>query len=296
MTDREKFMCLVMAKISEHNLPIVFKGALISKLVLQENSFNSIDRETQDIDANWISQPPSMDYLVNIINKSLGDFQNQYYAVAVRNYGEQKSAGLVVKERASNEQLFFIDISMKPVIGSRIYYYGNMSIKGVLPNDILSDKISVLASDKIFRRVKDFVDVYALSHCVEIKTADILDACRVKGREMGSFNALYTRRADLEHAYNKLVGVKNKPDFNEIYPYITNFTKPFAEKSINKKWDINALAWVAEKEISETDDVDIKFNRQLKGAIVMSDIENVIQEAKRELETEAKIKRDDTNR
>ncbi|MDR1322223.1 MAG: hypothetical protein LBK56_12515 [Gracilibacteraceae bacterium] len=40
--------------VSATDAPIVFKGALITKLVLAEGGFVSFNRHTNDIDANWI--------------------------------------------------------------------------------------------------------------------------------------------------------------------------------------------------------------------------------------------------
>ena len=60
-TDRiehERLMYEIIGSISELNVPIIFKGALITKLILAENQFDEIARKTVDIDANWIGEPP----------------------------------------------------------------------------------------------------------------------------------------------------------------------------------------------------------------------------------------------
>ncbi|MDR1421909.1 MAG: hypothetical protein LBI64_03480, partial [Coriobacteriales bacterium] len=79
---------------------------MITKLVLSERGYASAERQTKDIDANWVGAPPSM---------------------------------------------------------SRLYHYGEIGIRGVLPTEILADKISVLSGRHIFRRAKDIFDVYALA-------------------------------------------------------------------------------------------------------------------------------------
>ena len=79
-------------------LPIIFKGALITKLVLTEHEFNEIQRTTNDIDCNWIDTPPSMEVLADTVNQALGDLQNQFYAKAGREYGDKKSAGINIIE------------------------------------------------------------------------------------------------------------------------------------------------------------------------------------------------------
>lgn len=99
MTQHEHLMYQVLGKMTESNLPIVFKGALITKLVLAEHDYTKLDRKTIDIDANWVGTPPTMEILVDSINESFGDMQNLFYAVATREYGEKKSAGISVRDK-----------------------------------------------------------------------------------------------------------------------------------------------------------------------------------------------------
>jgi hypothetical protein len=243
MTEREKFMYKLLGNISSANAPIIFKGALIKNLVLAEHGYNEIYRETKDIDCNWVDTPPSMNVLVDIINQSLGNLQNEYYATAEREYGEKKSAGINIIKIDTGEEIVLMDISMKPVIGSKIYYYGEMSIKGVLPNEILADKISVLSSNYIFRRTKDMIDIYALSHCIDVQTIEIFDIYEKNKRELQDFNAFLNRKAELEHAYNKLMGVEGKPDFVDIYLYLNKFLNPFIQRENNKVWNSKTESW-----------------------------------------------------
>lgn len=257
MTDHEKLMYQVLGKISELDAPIVFKGALITKLILTENGYSGLERATRDIDANWIDQPPAMSKLVGIINQSLEAFGGKLHAEAIREYGEKKSAGVAVIETATGDRIIAMDISMKPVTGSMVYHYGELGIRGVLVNEILADKLTVMSKRLIFRRVKDIVDVYALAHCVNVSTPDIYEIFRKDPkREVGAFDEFYNRRADLEHAYGKLAGIECKPSFDEVYSYLCGFVQPFARKDMSpKKWVNSKRNWedfaVSKPSISE---------------------------------------------
>jgi len=244
MTEQEKLMYKILGNISAANSPIVFKGALITKLILAEHGFEDVERITNDIDGNWIDTPPSMIILADTINQSLGDLKSKYYAAAIREYGEKKSAGISIIEKNTNDRIILMDISIKPVIGSKIYHYGEAKIKGVLVDEIISDKISVLSGNYIFRRTKDMIDVYALSSCVDFQTKEIFDIYEKTKREINSFDAFLTRKSDLEHAYNKLKGVEGKPDFANIYFHLDNFLRPFIEKDCtNKIWKSTSALW-----------------------------------------------------
>jgi len=246
MTEHEHLMYQVLGKISEANAPIVFKGALITKLVLAESGYKALDRLTRDIDANWVGAPPSMDTLVNTIQQSLGDMRGRFYAVAIREYEEKKSAGISIRAKGTDKEIMSMDISIKPVIGSRVYHYGEIAIKGVLADEILSDKITVLSQRLVFRRAKDLIDVYALAHCVEVRTADIFNVMKRKSAPVGEFTEFTTRRNDVEHAYNKLQGIEGKPPFDDVYRYLMEFVRPFAQKDKAPRiWNNGSRNWDA---------------------------------------------------
>ena len=51
----------IMAAIADGNVPFIYKGAMITKLILQENDFDDFACVTQDIDASWSGERlPSM--------------------------------------------------------------------------------------------------------------------------------------------------------------------------------------------------------------------------------------------
>ena len=225
---------------------------MVTKLVLAESGYTDVERHTKDVDANWVGTPPSMSSLVATLNSAFaGD--GRFEAVPFRDYEEKKSAGITIKRKGTDEELFDMDISIKPVIGSRVYYHGETSIRGVLANEILADKISVLSKKNIFRRAKDVVDVYALSHCVRVDTSEIFEIWRSNpGREIGAFIEFLTRRADVEHAYLKLEGITGKPEFAVVYDYLEKFIQPFAGRDEARMvWYSDTQSWEDHRIITE---------------------------------------------
>ena len=49
LTDSEKLMYDVMGEIAIGSVPIIYKGAMITKLILRENDFEGFARETQTL-------------------------------------------------------------------------------------------------------------------------------------------------------------------------------------------------------------------------------------------------------
>ncbi len=169
MTDREETMYHILSCLSESNAPLIFKGGLITNLVLQENGYETIRRATVDIDANWATHSPSMDELVNTVKKALGKLEQQYVIEPFREYGENRSAGLNFYDK-EHRKIFSMDIEIKPILESRLYYYGKASFQGILPTKIIADKICSVSSDLVYKhRTKDLVDLYALVNCLNIK-------------------------------------------------------------------------------------------------------------------------------
>ena len=244
MTGHEQLMYQIIGKISDLDAPIVFKGALITKLILKENGYMLSERPTNDIDGNWIGDPPTMDELSAIVNKAIESLDYSMFAEPVRTYAPGKSAGIRIVDKETGVRIIIIDVTIKPVIGSRTYHYGELMIRGVIPDAVLCDKISVLSGDRIFRRAKDVLDVFALANCLEIRTSDIYSALEKADRVLGTFEAFLHRRADLEHAYNKMRGIIDKPDFDEVYTFLLKFLAPFISRDMSSKiWCGSEISW-----------------------------------------------------
>lgn len=245
MTEKEKLMYDILSKISNMDIPVVFKGALITRLILEEHGYHEIQRMTKDIDANWVGTPPSMSYLSNTIREALGELNKQFDVEESREYGQGRSAGLAIRDKLTGDKVISMDIDIKSSSGARAYYYGEASIKGVLANDILADKICTMSSDAVFKhRAKDMIDVYALTHCVKVDVKQIFDTCSKTGRSIQSFESFFNRKVDVEHAYNKLKGIEGKPPFSTVYSYLSEFVIPFAKRDIKSYiWDPKRKSW-----------------------------------------------------
>jgi hypothetical protein len=229
-------MYAVMGVIADGNVPVIYKGALITKLILQENQFDAFVRETRDIDASWAgATPPPMELLTEMLNRALTGLNLK--AVAVREHGEKMSASYDIFDMSNNELSMTIDIDMRSAVESRTYIYGNVTFQGVTPDNVIADKISAVSSDKVFRRAKDLIDIYALAHCVVLKTDNIRSIWERESRAIGDFNAFVNRREEVRHSYEKLRRINKKPEFVVIYDYLVKFLTPFFVKNTT------ALTW-----------------------------------------------------
>jgi hypothetical protein len=78
-----------------------------------------------------------------------------------RMYGEERSAGFELKNSSTDEIIFSMDLDVnRPIIPTRIYEIQGIRFCGSALKQMLADKVSVISTDKIFRRIKDVVDLY----------------------------------------------------------------------------------------------------------------------------------------
>jgi hypothetical protein len=243
LTKSEELMYSVMGAVANSNIPIVYKGAMITKLILSEHGFDSFVRETQDIDASWVGDSiPSAAQMADMLNHAL--LPLGLIAEVKREHGIGKSAGVKVKDASTKEDRLSMDIDIRADKSVQRYKLGEVSFSGVTPNKVIADKISVIASVKVFRRAKDLIDLYALAHCVKFSKWDIYKLWASEKRSLGDFAPFLTRSDELEFAYNKLQRIEPKPDFAQIYEYLTAFLEPFITPSLtNHVWECEDGRW-----------------------------------------------------
>lgn len=234
ITAEEKLMYEVMRAIYDSGIPISFKGSMVLKACLIEAGFNEDTRHTVDIDANWNSDTmPTCEQMAEslqgAVNKSGIELDIRLY----RMYGDKRSAGFELVQRATGEVLFSMDIDVnRPVPTTKIYEVEELRFLGVSPAHIIADKISVVSTDKVFRRIKDVVDLYYISKVFDFDKTEIMKALKKSGRTLDSFQDFLYRSDELRYAYEKFrfAGDVNKPPFDEIYRTVKSYIKAVLPK------------------------------------------------------------------
>ena len=83
---------------------------------------------------------------------------------------------------------------------------------------MLADKISVTSGGKVFRRIKDLVDLYYISKVIDFEKGELLQTLESSKRSLDSFDGFLHHPDELRHAYEKFrfTGNVDKPPFEEI--------------------------------------------------------------------------------
>ncbi len=145
-----------------------------------------------------------------------------------RMYGEGRSAGFEFSDPDTAEILFTLDMDVdRPVSPTQIYDVAGLRFRGISPVQMLADKISAISTDKVFRRIKDVVDLYYLSQVFELDQETMMSTLQNSGRHLENFDGFLHRPDDLHHAYDKFrfSGDVTKPSFDEVYDAVKQYVK-----------------------------------------------------------------------
>ena len=241
ITAEEELMYRVMKAIYDSGIPINFKGAMVLKACLLEAGYPADVRHTMDIDANWYSDnEPSPEQMVESMQSALEKSDIRLTVRLYRMYGEGRSAGFELCDETSDEVLFTMDVDVnRPPYPTKIYEVNGVKFCGVSPSQMIADKVSVVSSDKIFRRIKDLVDLYYFSKVFDFDKNTIIETMDNSGRKVDSFDGFLHRKDELVHSYDKFrfTGGADKPPFDEIYSAVKGFIKDILPREKSRGMD-----------------------------------------------------------
>ena len=135
---------------------------MVLKACLIEAGYFEDTRHTVDIDGNWNSDtPPSAEQMTQSLQNAITAAGIKLDVSLYRMYGEGRSAGFELKDPQTEEVLFTMDIDVnRPVPPTRIYAIDDIRFRGASPTQMIADKVSAVSSEKVFRRIKDVVELY----------------------------------------------------------------------------------------------------------------------------------------
>ena len=238
ITAEEKLMYEVMKAVYVGGIPVSFKGSMVLKACLAEAGYTEETRHTVDIDANWNSDgEPSGEQMVESLQKAITKSGIDLDVSIYRMYGEGRSAGFELADSSTGEILFTMDVDVnRPETPTKIYEVEGIRFRGVSPVQMTADKIAAISTDKVFRRIKDVVDLYYISMVFDFDRDLILQTLKNSGRNLDSFYGFLHRTSELKHSYEKFrfTGDVNKPPFEEVYRTVKSYIKDILPKEKNR--------------------------------------------------------------
>ena len=127
----------------------------------------------------------------------------------------------------------------RPIQPSQLYEVAGLRFRGISPSQILADKISAVSSPRIFRRIKDLVDLYYLSQVYDFDRDKLKQAIQSSGRVLDRFDGFLHSVPELKHAYDKFrfTGDVSKPSFSDVYATVKTYIKPLLPKERTLDWE-----------------------------------------------------------
>lgn len=228
--DNMQLVFEVLSKLSQ-NPNFIFKGGVLLYSELMKNKMKTI-RYTEDLD----------------MNTSLGNEESLT--------DELTNSGLVIQEithlpKFNSFSVMLdngVDLDIKVAETHDVFCYeiNGIDFKGMSHYEIMSDKLSVVSSRLIYRRVKDLLDVYLWINMFEYNGYKLSGTIENRNKELDNFSHLSVDNEKLIHAYSKLRDVENKPPLQEVVSKVTKFIEPvtiggsFKDKN---NWDKEKLEW-----------------------------------------------------
>ena len=220
----------IMEELSKEGVPIVFKGAMVLNLITQTNNPSMVERGTRDIDGDWTGDGPTMQQMESVLRQAVKNVDALLDVRISREYGEKKSAGFKIID-SREEKIASIDLSVRSNCYSVPYtsFVSGITITGASLTKMLSDKLYAISGESICRRIKDLLDIYVISFIAEFQTSEIYKIWERTERTPGDFSQFRVQMKELSEAYEKMKGIKNKPEFLELYTRLSAFLNPFYE-------------------------------------------------------------------
>lgn len=220
----ELILYSIIVELSKEDAPIIFKGALALKELLYLNNHSiKIVRKTTDIDANWID-----DYdekrIINIIERAVKNVNYNYSVELVRLPDKNVSMGINILDE-NNIILSKIDMDIKDNPFYIICEVNDVNVKYSDINKMFSDKLMVISNDHVFRRIKDILDIYLIINNFKINRQCINSILEYDNKKLGSFKTMLGNKTLIKNGYDKLKGIDNKPDFEDIWNTIIDYLK-----------------------------------------------------------------------
>lgn len=209
----------------------ILKGCYALKYHIKDlNKF----RNTKDIDFHCFCKEDWLEFIeqfekVSFLNSRLG---LSYTLVKRRGFDKNPNSDRLTIEARFHEQIvetFTIDMNVGAVVDfdvldNGLRYYSLVSI--------LADKLHVLQSIKICRRIKDFIDIYCIATHFDFELNYLINKIKDRfmftNREFVSMNELFFLDQEnvlkMKHAYEKYsCDIKFDVSFDEAYDIVFGF-------------------------------------------------------------------------
>lgn len=239
----------LISKSQFRNL-IVLKGGSVLRSKLIECNRLDLDRLTYDIDIHcdrkevWIKFYSTIE---SILNQNDAGYKYRIISRRSQTKGLDTSDSLRFELDDNGKIIKFdMDMNIKSNAIITIDYSPILNMNTYDLETMLSDKIVVVSSKSIFRRIKDLYDIAVLASISNYSYQNLINHIKIKHPEVVLTNMLVNdNTAQLFNAYDKFTGIYNKPSFETLMMLDTLFLEPFYRKYRGELlWNSQISRWI----------------------------------------------------
>lgn len=247
---------------------IVLKGYSAMEILLSADKL-AIYRGTVDIDADCTDLSKDQSDLNKIIGNICTKLSLNY--IVNRKVTENSSSGYYIYNSCNlNTPILKIDINIKECNSYSEIDVNDNCYKIYSIYSMLADKLSVISSNYVRRRVKDVLDTYVIISNYDVSLQKLMYVVNDRKRFIDNFDCYFYRLVDkygktynendMQTAWNSIV-TTNPVDLNKCRKLINVFIEPFITGDLDARivWNHNTGLWVVDSNTSNSLDVTDLF-------------------------------------
>lgn len=220
---------------SPYGKSFVIRGGFVLMSLLKETGNEYLNRQTTDVDIDFSDRDTWEQFLSDLPNILNRGTQNgfQYQIVKRRGFDKNPSGDSIslVCTKGGKSIQSKIDMNIREFGNRKLYQSSDISFTGSAVNNMLCDKLAVVSTSKVCRRIKDLYDIFVLSKTCDFSIQEIIQEWKITGHTMGEpvyiFDAYEIGK--VKHAYSLFRGIENKPDFDPLFARVVGFTSMIFE-------------------------------------------------------------------
>lgn len=244
-----RYTANIISQSSFSNKMILKGGSvLISKLI--ECGREDLYRLTTDLDIHCDKREIWIDFYNNIesiLNKNDAGYVYKIIKRRSEIKGLGESDSLMFSLNDHGKVITFkMDMNIKSNSIITVDYSPILNMNTYDAYTMMVDKIVVVSSNKIFRRIKDLYDIAVLASIYNFKYSELVRHMEIKHPNVKLENMLIPDNiSNIEHAYNVFSGIRNKPDIRYLLNYCLTFLEPIylGYNQGELVWNIEQVKW-----------------------------------------------------
>lgn len=231
---------------------MILKGGSVLMSKLTECGRDDLKRITRDLDIHCDKREVWIDFYTNI--ESILNSNNLGYTYRITERRSAKkgldtsdSLKFVLNDIVNSKTIEFkIDMNIKSNTIITCDYSPILNMNTYDLNTSITDKIIVVSSKKVFRRIKDLYDIAVMASICNFSYSDVQKHIVVKHGNVELTNMLIPENYEmLKHAYDLYKGILNKPTLENLVSIDSSFLEPFyIGYNGELVWDCQRAFWV----------------------------------------------------